>query len=142
MSHASSLGDVRYLLKYSHPTRAWTRLYYEPLLKNYTMMQASPCGRVVVCGSIWGDLVVISPLGVFNPTKRRVHGGKVIEMHPLPGHGALSGILIVIFISSYVLTLACYLDVKIMWIVSHGINDDVVLSKFDASDPTEVARSF
>ncbi|KAJ1652692.1 WD repeat-containing protein 6 [Dispira simplex] len=46
-----------YLLRYDHPQGRWTRLLYHPELVGYSMLQATPCGKVVICGTIQGNLL-------------------------------------------------------------------------------------
>ncbi|KAJ1963295.1 WD repeat-containing protein 6 [Dispira parvispora] len=49
-----------YLLRYDYPENRWTRLLYDSELAGYSMLQPTPCGKVVVCGTIQGNLLFVS----------------------------------------------------------------------------------
>lgn len=44
----------------------WEKLYRDPELQKYVIMEQSPCGRVIVLGYITGHLLIMSPNGLFS----------------------------------------------------------------------------
>lgn len=56
-----------YLLKCDSATlpHEWVEIQHDASYKNYAIMKNSECGRVVVVGNIFGELVIISPTDVF-----------------------------------------------------------------------------
>lgn len=54
-----------YLLKCDKSKNVWEEIQHDPSYKNYAIMKSSKCGRVVVIGNIYGDLIVISPENKF-----------------------------------------------------------------------------
>lgn len=49
----------------------WTEIQHDASYKNYAIMRNSECGRVVVVGNIFGDLVIISPTDAFEVKKKK-----------------------------------------------------------------------
>jgi WD40 repeat protein len=56
-----------YLLKCDSATvpYEWKEIQHDSSYKNYAIMKNSECGRVVVVGNIFGELVIISPTDAF-----------------------------------------------------------------------------
>ncbi|CAH1764800.1 4323_t:CDS:10, partial [Entrophospora sp. SA101] len=86
----------------------WTSLFHSEDLQNYTMMKASNCGRVFCCGSIDGQVFVISVNKEFKTIKRKLHEYKVFE----------------IFLEDTN-------DSNVFYIISHAVHNDIILLKLD-----------
>ena len=68
----------RHLLRYNHETKEWLSLYNSKELRNYTMMSASKCGKVVCCGSINGQVFVISVNQQFQVNRKGDNSAKLL----------------------------------------------------------------
>ncbi|KAI9492531.1 WD40-repeat-containing domain protein [Zychaea mexicana] len=91
----------------------WTILHSDPSYVKYAMMSPSPCGRLVIVGSIEGHLLLVSTDRIFEPIKLKVHETKIFE----------------IFIENS-------RDPNVFYIVSIGFGEATYLHKLDATDPT------
>ncbi|KAK3813245.1 MAG: WD40-repeat-containing domain protein, partial [Benniella sp.] len=86
-----------YILARNDDNNAWRTLHNSSLLKNYVSLEASPCGRVVVAGSLTGNLIIVSVQGEFPPLLTDTLGGiKVQFVFVLRGTGA-DDFMIVVF---------------------------------------------
>ncbi|CAJ0767466.1 23496_t:CDS:10, partial [Entrophospora sp. SA101] len=92
----------------TYSTCDWTSLFHSEDLQNYTMMKASNCGRVFCCGSIDGQVFVISVNKEFKTIKRKLHEYKVFE----------------IFLEDTN-------DSNVFYIISHAVHNDIILLKLD-----------
>ncbi|RHZ50868.1 hypothetical protein Glove_490g36 [Diversispora epigaea] len=97
-----------HILKHNNLTNEWKPLYNSTNLHNYTMMKASNCGRIVCCGSIYGHLYIISVNQEFQTLEKKLHDFKVFE----------------IFLEETE-------DENIIYIISHAVQNDISLLKFD-----------
>nr|CAG8472351.1 3127_t:CDS:10 [Entrophospora candida] len=97
-----------HLLRHDHELNEWTSLFHSEDLQNYTMMKASNCGRVFCCGSIDGQVFVISVNKEFKTIKRKLHEYKVFE----------------IFLEDTN-------DSNVFYIISHAVHNDIILLKLD-----------
>ncbi|CAJ0922544.1 9303_t:CDS:10 [Entrophospora sp. SA101] len=93
---------------HDHELNEWTSLFHSEDLQNYTMMKASNCGRVFCCGSIDGQVFVISVNKEFKTIKRKLHEYKVFE----------------IFLEDTN-------DSNVFYIISHAVHNDIILLKLD-----------
>ncbi|CAG8467892.1 4567_t:CDS:10 [Ambispora leptoticha] len=59
---ASNYG---YIIRFNYQKNEWRTLFHDPELASYNMMTSSQCGRVVCCGSIYGQLIVLSVTNEF-----------------------------------------------------------------------------
>ncbi|KAI8644295.1 WD40-repeat-containing domain protein [Parasitella parasitica] len=96
----------------------WTEIQHDSSYKNYAIMKSSECGRVVIVGNIFGDLVVISPTDIFQPLKISAHKQK----------------LFTIFIEQSS-------DENILHVISNGFNDSVLFHRLDLSTSTPTIRT-
>ncbi|KAI7855064.1 WD40-repeat-containing domain protein [Circinella umbellata] len=90
----------------------WTVLHNDSSFKKYAMMSHSPCGRLVVIGSIDGHLLIVSTESIFEPIKLKVHKTKIFET----------------FIETSK-------DPNIFYIISIGFGESILLNKLDISNP-------
>ncbi|KAG1376263.1 hypothetical protein G6F61_007744 [Rhizopus arrhizus] len=97
----------------------WVEIQYDPSYKNYAIMKSSKCGRVVIVGNIYGDLIVINPENKFEPVKISAHKQKLFE----------------IFIE------ASSIDENILYVVSNGYNERVLFHILDLSNPKPSIRT-
>ncbi|KAI8884166.1 WD40 repeat-like protein [Backusella circina FSU 941] len=104
-----------YILKMdtSDPLRVWTEVLYDETLKNYNVMKHSDCGRVIVFGNGYGDLIIMSPTNTFEPIKLNIHKQKVFDIFVTPS-----------------------LDNNILYIVSTSFNEPLLFHKLDLTDST------
>ncbi|KAI8141833.1 WD40-repeat-containing domain protein [Fennellomyces sp. T-0311] len=58
----------------------WSLLHSDHSFHKYAMMSQSPCGRIVIVGSIEGDLLIVSTESIFEPFKLKVHKPKIFEI--------------------------------------------------------------
>ncbi|CAG8549444.1 9494_t:CDS:10 [Gigaspora margarita] len=96
------------LLKHNYITNEWTSLNNSTNLQNYTMMKASKCGRIVCCGSIDGNIYVISVNKEFKTIKKKLHEFKVFE---------------IFFEESS--------DPDIIYVISHAVHNDIYILKLE-----------
>ncbi|ORY90507.1 WD40-repeat-containing domain protein [Syncephalastrum racemosum] len=89
----------------------WTAIAHDVDFLHYAIMQSSPCGRIVVIGSVGGKLLVVSTEGAFEPVKMDVHTNKVFEIFIKPSTQ----------------------DPNVFYIVSSGFNEHHIFHHFDAS---------
>ncbi|KAI9258743.1 WD40-repeat-containing domain protein [Phascolomyces articulosus] len=92
----------------------WSVLYSDPGFKKYAMMSQSPCGRIVIVGSIEGHLLLVSTESAFEPIKLKVHGPKIFEMFIETSH-----------------------DSNVFYIISIGFGESILLHRFDISNRTK-----
>ncbi|CAG8450542.1 16462_t:CDS:10 [Cetraspora pellucida] len=97
-----------YLLKHNHITNEWTPLNSSTNLQNYTMMKASKCGRIVCCGSIDGNVYVVSVNKKFKTIKKKLHEFKVFEIFCEESS-----------------------DPDIIYVISHAVHNDIYILKLE-----------
>lgn len=76
----------------------WIEIQHDALYKNYAIMKNSECGRVVIVGNIFGDLIIVSPTDAFKPFKIAAHKQKLFEIFIEQSSGMRSHRLRVLFI--------------------------------------------
>ncbi|KAF9330500.1 WD repeat-containing protein 6 [Linnemannia elongata] len=59
--------NTGYILVRDDEKETWNTIFYSPLLKNYSSLESSTCGRVVVAGCLSGNLVIVSVANEFQP---------------------------------------------------------------------------
>jgi len=85
-----------YILARNDDNNTWRTLHNSSLLKNYVSLEASPCGRVVVAGSLTGNLIIVSVQGEFPPLLMDTLGGiKVQFVFVLNGTGTDDFVIVV-----------------------------------------------
>ncbi|KAI8062820.1 uncharacterized protein B0P05DRAFT_556237 [Gilbertella persicaria] len=97
---------------------AWKEIQHDESYRNYAIMKNSDCGRVVVVGNIFGDLVIISPADAFEPFKITAHKQKLFEIFIEPSS-----------------------DENILYVVSNGYNDSVLFHRLDLSGDKPVIQT-
>ncbi|CAG8539255.1 557_t:CDS:10 [Ambispora gerdemannii] len=108
---ASNYG---YIIRFNYQTNEWRTLFHDPELASYNMMTSSQCGRVVCCGSIYGQLVVLSVTSEFEAIKRKIHPHKVFEIYIEETN-----------------------DPNILYIISHAVHNDIYLFSLDLNNITK-----
>lgn len=71
--------NTGYILVRDDEKESWNTLFHSPILKNYSSLEASACGRVVVAGSLSGRLVIVSVTNEFEPLIAETLGGIKIQ---------------------------------------------------------------
>lgn len=71
--------NTGYILVRDDEKDTWNTLYHSPLLKNYSSLESSTCGRVVVAGCLSGNLVIVSVANEFEPLIAETLGGIKIQ---------------------------------------------------------------
>ncbi|KAI9265969.1 WD40-repeat-containing domain protein [Sporodiniella umbellata] len=97
----------------------WVEIQHDPSYKNYAIMKSSKCGRVVIVGNIYGDLIVLSPENKFESVKISAHKQKLFE----------------IFIETSLK------DENVLYIVSNGYNEKVLFHRLDLSGSKPSVRT-
>ncbi|KAK9710055.1 WD repeat-containing protein 6 [Basidiobolus ranarum] len=103
---------IGHVLKYEHKKDLWSQVYFDQDLFSYSMMCASECGRVVACGTLSGQLILLSPTSEFKPLKVQVHQEKVFEIFVIPSA-----------------------DPTVFNVISHGVGNEIFWQRFDVRDP-------
>ncbi|CEP20055.1 hypothetical protein [Parasitella parasitica] len=99
-------------------SRHWMEILHDPSYKNYAIMQSSACGRVVIVGNIFGELLIVSPTDAFQPLKIAAHKQKLFTIFIEPS-----------------------LEDSILYVISNGFNDSVLFHRLDLSTPTPTIRT-
>ncbi|KAK4515202.1 uncharacterized protein ATC70_002812 [Mucor velutinosus] len=109
-----------YLLKCDGTTtpRQWVEIQHDVSYKNYAIMKNSECGRVVVVGNIFGDLVFLSPTDAFKPFKMAAHKQKLFEIFIEPSS-----------------------DANVLYVISNGYNDSVLFHRLDLSTSVPTVKT-
>ncbi|KAK3848644.1 MAG: WD40-repeat-containing domain protein [Linnemannia gamsii] len=71
--------NTGYILVRNDETETWNTLFHSPLLKNYSSLEASASGRIVVAGCLSGKLAIISVANEFEPLVAETLGGIKIQ---------------------------------------------------------------
>ncbi|KAF9130462.1 WD repeat-containing protein 6 [Mortierella sp. 14UC] len=71
--------NTGYMLVRNDETETWNTLFHSPLLKNYSSLESSTCGRIVVAGCLSGKLAIISVANEFEPLVAETLGGIKIQ---------------------------------------------------------------
>ncbi|KAG9070558.1 WD repeat-containing protein 6 [Linnemannia hyalina] len=71
--------NTGYILVRDDEKGTWNTLFHSPLLKNYSSLESSTCGRVVVAGCLSGKLVIVSVTNEFEPLIAETLGGIKIQ---------------------------------------------------------------
>ncbi|KAI8369417.1 WD40-repeat-containing domain protein [Radiomyces spectabilis] len=110
-----AMSSEGHLLKYSAALidQPWQLLYHDEAFRNYSIMETSTCGQLVVMGSITGDLVFLSPDNSFTPLKTKTHANKVFEL----------------FVEKSK-------DEHVFYVISYAFHDDIHFHRLDISNPS------
>ncbi|KAF9580427.1 WD repeat-containing protein 6 [Lunasporangiospora selenospora] len=79
MDQSINATNTGFILVRNDKTDAWSTLYQSDLLKNYTSLESSPCGRTVIAGSLGGKVIAMSACGEFEPIIGDTLGGIKIQ---------------------------------------------------------------
>ncbi|KAK5827920.1 hypothetical protein F5H01DRAFT_272617, partial [Linnemannia elongata] len=71
--------NTGYILVRDDEKETWNTIFYSPLLKNYSSLESSTCGRVVVAGCLSGNLVIVSVANEFQPLIAETLGGIKVQ---------------------------------------------------------------
>ncbi|KAG0212859.1 WD repeat-containing protein 6 [Mortierella sp. NVP41] len=71
--------NTGYILVRNDETESWDTLFHSPLLKNYSSLESSTCGKIVVAGCLSGRLVIVSVANEFEPLIAETLGGIKIQ---------------------------------------------------------------
>ncbi|KAF7726588.1 WD repeat-containing protein 6 [Apophysomyces ossiformis] len=97
------------------PESPWTCLHQDDDYRSYVMMQHSPCGRIVVTGSIAGHILIASTEDRFKPLKYKVHAQKIFAMH-----------------------IESSTDKNVFYIISHAFNSEIYFHRLDITTSSAV----
>lgn len=71
--------NTGYVLIRDDEKETWNTLFHSSLLKNYSSLESSTCGRIVVAGCLSGRLVIVSVANEFEPLIAETLGGIKIQ---------------------------------------------------------------
>ena len=71
--------NAGYILVRDDEKETWNTLFHSSLLKNYSCLESSTCGRVVVAGCLSGKLVIVSVVNEFEPLIAETLGGIKVQ---------------------------------------------------------------
>ncbi|KAF9930402.1 WD repeat-containing protein 6 [Linnemannia zychae] len=78
-THSVYSTNTGYILIRNDEQETWNTLFQSPLLRNYSSLESSTCGRVVVAGCLSGKLMIVSVTGEFEPLVTETSGGVKVQ---------------------------------------------------------------